>query len=63
VGEKDWSKIPLTLTQTKTGISNSTIHSDVDITADKVRLNKLRNMISIDYFDAANCLLTFGHAI
>ncbi|CAF3326832.1 unnamed protein product [Rotaria socialis] len=37
--------------------------ANANIIENKVRLNKLRNMIDIDYFDAINCLLILGHAI
>jgi hypothetical protein len=46
-----------------TDTTDSTSKDDADITADKNRLTKLRSMIDIDYFDAVNCLLLFGHAI
>ena len=37
--------------------------NDSCTTADQERLQKLRSMIVIDYFDAVSCLLTLGHAI
>ncbi|CAF1430888.1 unnamed protein product [Adineta steineri] len=39
------------------------INSNTSLTVDKTRLVKLRNMISISYFEAINCLLIFGHSI